>query len=142
MYCVKCGQQLPDDANFCSRCGVALKGDDQGRAAPTQIQARTQAMPRREFAFHRALYRDSGSNDRWSDGTAEFTETALVLDFSNGQLVRIPYTKITSIQEPYERGGFLVQKTYGLAVGPSAVSFTKQEDLQQFIVTLRYMLAR
>jgi hypothetical protein len=25
MYCVKCGQQLPDDANFCLKCGVAQK---------------------------------------------------------------------------------------------------------------------
>lgn len=22
MYCVKCGQQLPDDARFCSKCGT------------------------------------------------------------------------------------------------------------------------
>ncbi len=25
MYCMDCGQQLPDDANFCSKCGVPQK---------------------------------------------------------------------------------------------------------------------
>jgi len=27
MFCVKCGTQNPDDANFCSKCGTPLKSD-------------------------------------------------------------------------------------------------------------------
>ena len=27
MYCMRCGQQLPDDANFCLNCGLAQRPD-------------------------------------------------------------------------------------------------------------------
>jgi predicted amidophosphoribosyltransferase len=27
MYCMRCGQQLPDDANFCLKCGLAQRSD-------------------------------------------------------------------------------------------------------------------
>ena len=30
MFCVRCGQQLPDDANFCSKCGVAQRDEVTG----------------------------------------------------------------------------------------------------------------
>ena len=35
MYCINCGKELPDDANFCSNCGakVALSGDNVPSAA-------------------------------------------------------------------------------------------------------------
>ncbi len=29
MFCVKCGQQLPDDANFCLKCGTPLKAENR-----------------------------------------------------------------------------------------------------------------
>lgn len=28
MYCVKCGAELPEDANYCSKCGEGVNGKD------------------------------------------------------------------------------------------------------------------
>ena len=40
MYCMNCGQQLPDGAKFCHACGTAtdapLRGEPAGNAAPVQ----------------------------------------------------------------------------------------------------------
>ena len=33
MYCVKCGQQLPDDAAFCMKCGAPQRGGVSAPAA-------------------------------------------------------------------------------------------------------------
>jgi uncharacterized membrane protein YvbJ len=34
MFCTKCGQQLPDNANFCSQCGAPLR-EGVAKPAPT-----------------------------------------------------------------------------------------------------------
>jgi len=36
-YCSKCGQQLPEEANFCPQCGFRTKrGEDAGLYTPAQ----------------------------------------------------------------------------------------------------------
>lgn len=36
-YCSKCGQQLPEDANFCPKCGFRTKrGEEAGLYTPAQ----------------------------------------------------------------------------------------------------------
>ena len=31
MFCIKCGQQLPDDANFCAACGNKVDEETEGK---------------------------------------------------------------------------------------------------------------
>jgi len=38
MFCVKCGKELPDDSQFCSKCGANLSPIDNKHAAGTQIE--------------------------------------------------------------------------------------------------------
>ena len=33
MFCKSCGEKLPDDANFCMKCGQALRSDSTPRGA-------------------------------------------------------------------------------------------------------------
>ncbi len=44
MFCTQCGQELPDDAKFCSACGSPVQGGD--RAAPTKqgVEATTASI--------------------------------------------------------------------------------------------------
>ena len=37
MYCVKCGTQLPDHANFCFKCGVPQKGGVPAAASSNRV---------------------------------------------------------------------------------------------------------
>ncbi len=40
MYCIKCGNQLPDDAKFCSKCGAPVTGTNQNQ----QVQGNGQTQ--------------------------------------------------------------------------------------------------
>jgi hypothetical protein len=39
MFCIECGQQLPDSARFCSHCGRMLEGVAQEASSPQFIEA-------------------------------------------------------------------------------------------------------
>ena len=43
-YCVKCGQQLPDQAMFCSKCGTKQPGMEVNNTAPAQEEVKEQPV--------------------------------------------------------------------------------------------------
>lgn len=43
-YCVKCGQQLPDQAMFCSKCGAKQPGMETNNTAPAQEEVKEQPV--------------------------------------------------------------------------------------------------
>ena len=43
-YCVKCGQQLPDQAMFCSKCGTKQPGMEANNTAPAQEEVKEQPV--------------------------------------------------------------------------------------------------
>ena len=43
-YCVKCGQQLPDQAMFCSKCGAKQPGMEENNTTPAQEEAKEQPV--------------------------------------------------------------------------------------------------
>ena len=43
-YCVKCGQQLPDQAMFCSKCGAKQPGMEANNTAPAQEEVKEQPV--------------------------------------------------------------------------------------------------
>ncbi len=55
MYCLNCGNELPDHAKFCSKCGFDMKGGDE-----TSIENTTQKKTGRSddsniFSFYNDL---------------------------------------------------------------------------------------
>jgi hypothetical protein len=51
MYCTQCGQQLPQDANFCPSCGAPVPGGghDTGQNPPVSTDATTGAIDHGTF---------------------------------------------------------------------------------------------
>lgn len=43
-YCVKCGQQLPDQAMFCSKCGTKQPGMEVNNTVPAQEEVKEQPV--------------------------------------------------------------------------------------------------
>ncbi len=43
-YCFKCGQQLPDQAMFCSKCGTKQPGMEANNIAPAQEEVKEQPI--------------------------------------------------------------------------------------------------
>jgi hypothetical protein len=37
LFCYKCGQQLPEDAHFCMKCGTAVIGDTPGQKVEDEL---------------------------------------------------------------------------------------------------------
>lgn len=55
MFCVNCGQSLPDDANFCSKCGASTKG----KQSVNDSHAKTQ--PELEYTYFIVEYEEGGA---------------------------------------------------------------------------------
>lgn len=56
MYCTKCGNQVPDDAEFCTRCGQPLRQTSQvGIPVDVQKIEKAQKKPRKKPGIKRVL---------------------------------------------------------------------------------------
>jgi len=44
-YCINCGNKIPDDVNFCTKCGTKTDTAQQPQQPPQNIPAPTPAMP-------------------------------------------------------------------------------------------------
>lgn len=55
MFCINCGQALPDDANFCSKCGASTNGKQ------TVNNGHTITQPELEYTYFKIEYSEGGA---------------------------------------------------------------------------------
>lgn len=116
MYCAKCGQQLPDDANFCLKCGAPQKaGVSATSVAPVE----------------RELYSDNSS----TDGNVTLTTSKIIV---KGQTIhQIMYRDITSMT--VQRDATTLRKRYDLLISaggrqyPLYISFRDKESADRLL---------
>ena len=54
-YCVKCGQQLPNQAMFCSKCGAKQPDMEASNNAPAPVESKEQAVKKGKTDFSNFL---------------------------------------------------------------------------------------
>ena len=79
MYCMNCGEKLPDNASFCSRCGEMCLKPVSGRPASNPNRNAVASSARHNISGKRSPQRQNASS--WGSGSL-LAGTALGLFFS------------------------------------------------------------
>ena len=141
MYCPKCGVKVSDDANFCSKCGTRIHGENSGKQA---------AQPNNAYS----MYEVFDSTDAVSSKINSFFDRLLSTEDANTTLNRFTLTDrsiITDFGEiPYDKVTVLAptginNKAFGDGVSAGAVYTTIDGVRYQLYYTtqdaLRFYLA-
>jgi hypothetical protein len=94
VFCVSCGQTLPDDAKFCSKCGRPQQGDDSKGLQRTEYLEM-------EVTFAPVHYKTAGffggvdrvSSERGRTAVRKAIDAALQPHFDDGWQIEEPYDK-------------------------------------------------
>lgn len=49
MFCRKCGEKLPENAKFCTKCGMSIQGIDSNEAQLNQNTMNLNTKPKKRF---------------------------------------------------------------------------------------------
>jgi hypothetical protein len=107
MYCGSCGQELPDDANFCLRCGAPQQSESERSSLSGDVEREL-----RQYVIDKK-------------STLVITNTRVIYDIRGflGSRVEVPLRHITGVEK---LGGIVrVRRTDG---GSSKFNFGKQAE--------------
>jgi len=75
MFCEKCGTEVPDDANFCHKCGASIAGEratEEARYEICQIEYETRGLAGMDFKLWASAIGPNGTytaaKTTWKDG--------------------------------------------------------------------------
>ncbi|MDG6222109.1 MAG: RDD family protein [Candidatus Bathyarchaeota archaeon] len=123
MYCSKCGNELPEDAKFCTKCGT-----------PVNVQAKPEAKPETkkvETVIER-FQEDSKLQDHWIRRIVAYVIDILAVSVAVALIMAVvafpvfiadPFRYFNLVSFPFAKGIFavayfvVVETTYGTTIG-------------------------